>query len=108
MQMVRTASRFRLAGLADVPFKRMSGSSLARSLARTQARSLAPRVTNLTSSLLFSHLGGFRFHRDRFGSEGFCGQTSAQPAGTNQRLEWQSQNCVVAFSIKWFNNLPWA
>ncbi|XP_061124788.1 ragulator complex protein LAMTOR4 isoform X1 [Syngnathus typhle] len=64
MQMVRTASRFRLAGSADVPFKRID-------------------------------LGGFCFHRDRFGSEGFCGQTAAQPAGPHQRVASPSQRHVV-------------
>uniref|UniRef100_A0AAQ4RF41 Ragulator complex protein LAMTOR4 n=1 Tax=Gasterosteus aculeatus aculeatus TaxID=481459 RepID=A0AAQ4RF41_GASAC len=51
MQMVRTASRFKLPGSAEPPFKRMS--------------------------------------------ESICGQTSEQPAGTNQHLEVISSSSVL-------------
>lgn len=50
----------------------------------------------MVSSLL-SDPGGLRLRCDGFWSESVCGETSEQPAGTNQRLEacpqevrWQS------------------
>lgn len=79
MQMVRTASRFRLPGTADPPFKRMSG--------KTHAHAHASPTHRLTClSRVHSHPGRLRLRGDGFCSEGLCCQTSEQPAA-NQGLD---------------------
>lgn len=85
MQMVRTASRFRLSGSAEPPFKRMSGN-------KTHTHSsvqvgVSPGLTCGLVSFPLSDPGGLCLRSDSFWSKSFCGQTSEQPARTNQRLE---------------------
>lgn len=95
MQMVRTASRFRLPGSAEPPFKRMSGNQHTPRLTQSAGHPLT--WTHPWSFSLLSDSGGFRLHGDSFWSEGFCGQTSEQPAGTNQRLEMDTQE------VRWWS-----
>lgn len=80
MQMVRTASRFRLPGSADPPFKRMSGK------AHAHASAAHRRAPHLFVACVHSHPGRFRLRGDRFCSEGLCCQTSEQPAAAGRGL----------------------
>lgn len=80
MQMVRTASRFRLAGSADPPFKRMSGKT------RTRVSPPRRRVPHLAVTCVHSDPGRLRLRGDSFCSESLCCQTS-QPAPANRSLD---------------------
>lgn len=85
MQMVRTASRFRLPGSAEQPpFKRMSGKYINSGKHSTGDPELTWRLFPLLSDP-----GGLCVHGDGLWSEGVCGETTEQPAGANQCVETQ-------------------
>lgn len=80
MQMVRTATRFRLPGSADPPFKRMSGKT------HTHVPPAHRRVPHLLVTRVHSHPGRLRLCGDGFCPEGLCCQTPEQPAPANRSL----------------------
>lgn len=94
MQMIRTASRFRLPGSADPPFKRMSGTTHTNKCKQCTSECLT------FLACLLSNPGRFRLRGDSFWPQSLRGQTSEQPAGASQRLE-------VA-DTKWRAVSPWS